>query len=69
MADLRMKHIRDSQAIEARGFRLGKEEGRAEGEKNKQLEIAKKLLDLEISIEQIVEATGLTEEEINSIKR
>ncbi|MDU4939333.1 MAG: hypothetical protein E6X34_12820 [Clostridium sp.] len=43
-------------SAEARGLEKGK------------LEIAKNLLDMNISIEQIVLATGLTEEEINKIK-
>lgn len=42
-------------SAEARGVEKGK------------LEIAKNLLDMKISIEQIVLATGLTEEEINKI--
>ena len=68
MAELRMKHIRDSNAIEARGLRLGREQGIEQGKKEKQFEIAKKLLDLKMPIEQIIEVTGLTEEEIKNIK-
>lgn len=43
-------------SAEARGVEKGK------------LEIAKNLLDMNISIEQIILATGLTEEEINKIR-
>lgn len=43
----------------------GLEEGRKQGSKEKQLEIAKKLLSLNISIENISEATGLSIAEIN----
>ena len=60
MAELRMKHIMDSKAIEKFGYK--------QGEKNKQLEIAKKLLDLKMPIHQIIEITGLIEEEIKNIK-
>jgi transcription initiation factor IIE alpha subunit len=38
------------------------------GEKSKQIEIAKKLLKMEMSIEQIVEATGLKKEEIEKLQ-
>ena len=41
-----------------------KEEGLAEGEAKKSLEIAKKMLEMGLSVEQITEATGLSEEEI-----
>ena len=64
MAELRMKHIRDSQAIEECAFDRGMEQGR----KEKQLEIAKKLISLKMSIEQIVQITELTEEEIKNIQ-
>ena len=46
----------------------GKKAGIEEGEKNKQKEIAKKLLEEKIDIEIIVKATGLTKEEIEIIK-
>ena len=50
------------------GMKEGKKEGLKEGEKNKQLEIAQKLLKIKMPIEQIIEVTGLTEEEIKKIK-
>ena len=37
------------------------------GEKKKSIEIAKKLLKMKISVEQIIEATGLTKEEIEKL--
>ena len=46
----------------------GKIEGRIEGEKQKQLEIAKNLKDMDLSIEQIVQATGLSKTEIEKLK-
>ena len=42
----------------------GREEGREEGERKKQIEIAKRLLTLGISIDDIAKATELTKEEI-----
>lgn len=70
MAELRMKHIRDSQAIEDYGFDRGLEEGIKQGKealKNNKLEIARKLLKLKMSIKQVSEITGLTENEIKRI--
>ncbi len=49
------------------GMAAGLEEGRAEGERNKQTEIARKLLKLKMPIEQIIEVTELTKEEIEKI--
>ncbi|MDO4462569.1 MAG: hypothetical protein Q4C30_08805, partial [Bacteroidia bacterium] len=45
----------------------GREEGRAEGERHQQIQIAKNLKGLNMSISQIVLATGLSEEEINKL--
>ena len=42
----------------------GRAEGRAECEKNKAIEIAKKLLKMGMSIDNIMKATGLSREEI-----
>ena len=50
------------------GIEEGKKEGRTEGKKSKQLEIAKKLINLKMPIEQIIEITELTEEEVKSIQ-
>ena len=46
----------------------GKEEGRAEGMSQRSLEIARNLLSLGLSVDQITQATGLTEEEIELLK-
>ena len=58
---------------EARGKIIGREEGkkegRKEGEKQKQIEIAKKMLNKNKPIEEIAEFTGLTEEEVNKLKQ
>ena len=55
LAELREKHIMDSHAIEKYGYNIGLEE------------IAKKLLNKNISIKEIIEITGLTKEEIENI--
>ena len=63
MAELRQKHIMDSKAIEEYGYDKGLEEG----EKNAKLAIAKKLFQKGKSIEEIIELTDLTEEDIKKI--
>lgn len=76
IAELREKFIldeeseRDALREEAReeGLEEGIEEGLKEGQKKEKKEIAKKLLKLEFPIEQIMEITELTEEEINKLK-
>ena len=45
-----------------------KKNGKIEGEKKKSIEIAKKLLKLNMPLEQIIEITELTKEEIEKIK-
>ena len=69
IAELRKKAIMDGKAIYAKGIQDGKEEGiekgRIQGEKNKQIEIAKKMLEEGIDISVILRVTGLTKEEIN----
>ena len=67
IAELREKAIRDEKT-NLRGAREeGMKEGRAEGEKNKQLEIAKKMKKMNMSIETIAQITGLTKQEIEEI--
>lgn len=51
----------------AEGMEKGLAQGKVEGEKKKQIEIAKKLLELEIPIEKIITATGLSKEEIEKM--
>ena len=50
------------------GERIGREEGERIGRKATSKENAKKMLELNIPIEQIIEVTGLTREEIESLK-
>lgn len=47
----------------------GREEGRKEGEKKKQIEIAKKLLKMNLDISKIQEVTGLSLEEIKKLEK
>ena len=49
-------------------FEDGRKEGKIEGKKEERIEIAKKLLKMNMPIKQIIEATELTKEEINKLK-
>lgn len=76
----RADFLRDQYSYNAQARRNGLAEGRKEGikegmktgekmgEKKKQKEIAIKLIKLEMPIEQIVEVTGLTKEEVMKLK-
>ena len=52
----------------AEGKAEGKAEGRAEGRAEGKAEVARKLLTIGLSIEQIAEATGLTADEIRALR-
>ena len=62
IADLREKAILDEKAIYAKGL----DDGIKEGKQNEKLEIAKKLKNKGLCTKEILELTGLTEEEIKS---
>ena len=51
------------------GLKVGREEGRAEGAKQKSFDIARRMLQKGIDIETISELTGLTEKEISELNR
>ena len=76
IAELRKKYIMDQKATEAAGYDKGLEAGIEQGIKQgiqqgiqqNKIEIAKKLLELGDEIEKIIVATGLTKEQILSIK-
>ena len=76
LAELREKYILDQKAIEDAGYDKGLKDGMSQGKSlgvreglvQGRKEIAKKLLNLNMSIEQIKEITGLTEEEIQKLK-
>ena len=52
----------------AKGIAKGRAEGRAEGELSKGLTIARNLLSMGMSWSQIMQATGLTEEELKPLQ-
>ena len=54
-------------AAKENGINEGIKAGVVEGEKNKTIEIAKKLKEMNLSVEQIIIATGLTKAEIESL--
>ena len=55
-------------SAEEKGRAEGREEGRAEGERAKAIEIAKQLLAMHLPMESITKATGLSEEELATLK-
>ena len=76
LAELREKYILDQKAIEDAGYDKGLRDGISQGisqgldqgRTEQKKKIAKNLLKLKMSIEQIKEVTGLTEEEIKNLK-
>ena len=52
----------------AEGLAKGLEEGLAKGRDERSLEIAKSLLDMGVAIDKIMNATGLDEEQIRSLR-
>ena len=63
LAELRLKYIMDQKAIEDAGY----DKGLAQGSKNKQIEIVKKMLAKNIDLNTISEITELSIEEIKKI--
>ncbi len=61
-----MKEL-DIKYSEKKKFEAGKSEGLAEGEQKKALKVARNLLTMGLSVEQISEATGLSEEEVRML--
>ena len=71
-AELRGKEIGRTEGLTegiAKGRTEGKAEGRVEGKKIQALETAKTLLEMGLSIQQIIKATGLSESEIMQLKK
>ena len=54
---------------EKRGEERGRKEGVAQGEKTKQREIARKMVEMKMALDIIAKATGLTEQELNALKK
>ena len=75
IAELKEKYIRDEQAsieyAQDEGYKHGKEDGIAEGEARGKAkgktEIAKKMLKKCMKIEDVIELTGLSQEEIEKL--
>ena len=58
----------DSQAEFMKVFETDKLKAKEDGSNNKAIEIAKKMLSTDASIDYIAEMTGLSKEKINSLK-
>jgi len=56
------------QEIQAEAKAIGENIGEARGEEKKALEIARNLLNLGISTEQIIQATGLSAEQLQQLQ-
>ena len=67
IADLREKAIMDRKFLIAHAEKEGREKGIEQGEKNKSIEIAKKLKQKNIDIKEIIEITGLTKLEVERL--
>ena len=68
IAELREKHILDTQDIYETGIEKGIALGKKEGRKEEKISLTKKLLDMNIPIEKIEEITEMKKEEIEKIK-
>ena len=76
LAELRQKYIMDKKAIEDAGFdkvletgiQKGIEQGIEQGIKQGKIDIAKKMIEKNMEIKDIMELTGLTEEKIKNLK-
>ena len=51
------------------GEKRGRKEGVAQGEKTKQREIARKMVEMKMALDIIAKATGLTEQELEALKK
>ena len=67
LAELRQKHIMDTNAVREAGYDDGLKKGLKEGKISTKISIAKKLKEKHIEIDTISETTGLTKEEIEKL--
>ena len=67
LAHLREKYIFEIQGIEEAGFDKGMEKGLEKGIEQEKRMLAKKMKDKDMQIDEIVEITGLTKEEIEKL--
>ena len=68
IAELREKYIMDKEVELETAEEKGLKKGLEEGKNKRNIEIAKKMLQKGIALENIIEITGLTQEEIEKIK-
>ena len=54
---------------EKRGEKRGRQEGVAQGEKTKQREIARRMVEMKMALDIISKVTGLTERELKALKK
>ena len=66
--ELRLKAIRDEMNIRYSGYIDGIADGETKGKAERNIEIAKKMLKKCMKIEDIIELTGLSQEEIEKLK-
>ncbi|MCI9064120.1 MAG: Rpn family recombination-promoting nuclease/putative transposase [Clostridia bacterium] len=69
LARLRMKHIMDQKAIQRYGYKEGEKAGIQQGVQQERIKLARKLIKIQMPINQIIELTELTEEEIKKISQ
>ena len=67
--DLEEKHKHEKQSSYELGVERGMEQGIKEGSKQKEIEIARKMINKNKEISEIIEFTGLSKEEIESLKK
>ena len=67
LAELRLKHIRDSHAIEEYGYDKGLKEGEEKGKRENQKEVILNMYKEKITIEIIARIVHLSEEEVKKI--
>ena len=64
----RLLYVMDQKAVKRSGYEQGLKQGIQKGIEQTQEDIAKKLLEMNIPVEQITKATGLSKEEIEELK-
>ena len=69
LTELREKYRMDQHAIMLAGYDKGLKEGIEQGIEQNKKDILEKLLKTDLSIEQIIEITGFTAEEIEKLKK
>ena len=57
----------DAEIVHKKEMNSARYEGKQEGSKNREVEIAKNLLNMSLSVEDVMKATGLSRKEINKL--